>query len=78
MMKDDMAIHAGIPEKAVKAAVSKLQDDEQLVDVTWTLPRARPGRPIKVAIEAERSADIQLAKQRLEQLLGEAGYDLYP
>ncbi|UQN08841.1 hypothetical protein [Deinococcus sp. QL22] len=76
MLKDDMAIHAGIPEKAVKAALQKLSEGEG--DVTWDFGKARTGRPIKVYFEAETMPQIHSAKRRLEQLLTEAGFDLYP
>ncbi|WP_019586677.1 hypothetical protein [Deinococcus apachensis] len=76
MIKDDMAIHAGIPEKAIKAALR--QFDEVPSEVTWNLARSRPGRPTKVYFEAPTTAEMQLAKQRLEQLLNASGFDLYP
>ncbi len=71
-----MAIHAGVPEKAIKAALRQL--DEAPSGVTWDLSRSRPGRPTKVYFEASSSAEIQAAKQRLEQLLNANGFDLYP
>ncbi|GGK42733.1 hypothetical protein GCM10008955_40620 [Deinococcus malanensis] len=76
MLKDDMAIHAGIPEKAVKAALQKLDEADE--GVTWDLRKTRAGRPIKVYFEAQSMAQIHAAKKRLEQILGDAGFDLYP
>ena len=78
VLKDDMAIHAGIPEKAVKAALQKLQEDQAHEGTTWDLGKTRAGRPIKVYFEAETLPQIHAAKNRLEQLLDEAGFDLYP
>ncbi|MFD1730679.1 hypothetical protein ACFSC4_05735 [Deinococcus malanensis] len=78
MFKDDMAIHAGVPEKVVKAALGKLRLEEDLSGVTWDLARSRPGRPIKVYFEASTMPEIQAAKKHLERLLDESGYDLYP
>ncbi|SMB81663.1 hypothetical protein SAMN00790413_04668 [Deinococcus hopiensis KR-140] len=78
VLKDDMAIHAGIPEKAVKAALQKLKDDPAYEGTTWDLGKTRAGRPIKVYFEAETMPQIHAAKKRLEQLLDEAGFDLYP
>ncbi|WP_084051468.1 hypothetical protein [Deinococcus hopiensis] len=78
MLKDDMAIHAGIPEKAVKAALQKLQEDQAYGGTTWDLGKTRAGRPIKVYFEADTMPQIHAAKKRLEQLLDEAGFDLYP
>ena len=76
MLKDDMAIHAGIPEKAVKAALQKLGEADE--GVTWDLGKSRAGRPIKVYFEAETMPQIHAAKKRLEQILEDSGFDLYP
>ncbi|MPY68157.1 hypothetical protein F8S09_15995 [Deinococcus sp. SDU3-2] len=78
MIKDDMAIHAGIPEKAVKAALQQMRSQEALSEVTWDVARSRPGRPIKVYFEANGSAELQLAKRALEQALQANGFELYP
>lgn len=78
MIKDDMAIHAGIPEKAVKAALQELRSQEALSGVTWDVARPRPGRPIKVYFEASSGAELQLAKQALERVLQANGFELYP
>lgn len=76
MLKDDMAIHAGIPEKVILGALRQLS--AEMEDVTWDMGRTRPGRPVKVFFEAETIADVQRAKRHLEKLLGDAGYDLIP
>lgn len=73
-----MAIHAGIPEKAVKAALNQLRQEDDLTDVTWDLARPRPGRPIKIYFEAASMPEIQAAKKHLERILNENGFDLYP
>lgn len=73
-----MAIHAGIPEKAVKAALQQLREDEAHAGITWDLSKTRTGRPIKVYFEAETMPQIHAVKKRLEQVLDEAGFDLYP
>lgn len=73
-----MAVHAGVPEKTIKAALKQLREDEALADVTWDMARSRPGRPIKIYFEAESMELIRAAKTRLEQQLNEAGFDLYP
>ncbi|SMB97437.1 hypothetical protein SAMN00790413_05952 [Deinococcus hopiensis KR-140] len=73
-----MAIHAGVPEKAVKAALKQLRDHAELAEVTWDTARSRPGRPIKVYFEAATMEQIRAAKTRLEQRLNEGGFDLYP
>lgn len=78
MIKDDMAIHAGIPEKAVKAALEQVRTDPVSAAVTWDMARARPGRPIKVSVEADSTSEIQAAKKRLEQILESNGFNLYP
>ncbi|MFC4427027.1 hypothetical protein [Deinococcus navajonensis] len=78
MLKDDMAIHAGIPEKAVKAALQKLREEAAFEGMSWDMGKTRAGRPIKVYFESETMGEIHAAKKRLEQLLDEAGYDLYP
>ncbi|WP_161884047.1 hypothetical protein [Deinococcus alpinitundrae] len=77
MIKDDMAIHAGIPEKAVNAALKELRSDESLSEVTWETAKARPGRPIKLYFEAPNMDGIYAAKKRLEQILDANGFDLY-
>uniref|UniRef100_UPI00146F3A8D hypothetical protein n=1 Tax=Deinococcus apachensis TaxID=309886 RepID=UPI00146F3A8D len=69
-------IHAGVPEKAIKAALRQFDDTPS--EVTWDLARSRPGRPTKVYFEASTTAEIQAAEQRLEQLLNASGFDLYP
>nr|WP_157457449.1 MULTISPECIES: hypothetical protein [Deinococcus] len=73
-----MAIHAGIPEKAVKASLTRLRERTDLADVSWDVAKSRPGRPIKVYFEAETMAEIQVVKRALEQDLNEHGFDLYP
>ena len=73
-----MAIHAGIPEKAVKAALQELGSDERLGAVTWETAKVRSGRPIKIYFEAASMDDIHTAKKRLEQILDANGFDLYP
>ena len=73
-----MAIHAGIPEKVVKAALLDFRADPNNSAVTWDMARARPGRPIKLYVEAASTTEIQAAKKRLEQLLEASGFDLYP
>ena len=73
-----MAIHAGVPEKAVKAALGQLDLEEAFSGVSWNIARNRPGRPTKVYFEAETTAEIQAAKNRLERLLNDSGFDLYP
>lgn len=73
-----MAIHAGIPEKAVKAALEQLRQDPELEQTSWDMGKTRSGRPIKVYFEAETTTAIQAAKTRLEKLLNESGFDLYP
>ncbi|GAA3997223.1 hypothetical protein GCM10022631_04660 [Deinococcus rubellus] len=78
VIKDDMAIHAGIPEKAVNAALKELRAEESLSDVTWETAKVRSGRPIKIYFEAESMNDIHAAKKRLEQILDANGFDLYP
>ncbi|MFC4640305.1 hypothetical protein [Deinococcus hohokamensis] len=78
MLKDDMAIHAGIPEKAIKAALLKLEDDATSAGVSWDLSKTRAGRPIKIYLQADTMMEIQAVKNRIEQVLGEAGFDLYP
>ncbi|WP_407571490.1 hypothetical protein [Deinococcus altitudinis] len=78
MIKDDMAIHANIPEKAVKAALEEFRSEPIGSTVTWDMARARPGRPIKLYLEAVSTAEIQAAKRRLEQLLEANGFNLYP
>ncbi|WP_104990834.1 hypothetical protein [Deinococcus sp. NW-56] len=78
MIKDDMALHAGIPEKAVKAALQQIGSQDALSGVTWDVARSRPGRPIKVYFEASGSAELQLAKRALEQALQASGFELYP
>ncbi|THF71112.1 hypothetical protein E7T06_04735 [Deinococcus sp. Arct2-2] len=78
MIKDDMAIHAGVPEKAIKAALKQFDLEADLSGVTWDLARSRPGRPTKVYFEAEEMSQIQDAKKKLEQLLNDGGFDLYP
>jgi len=78
VIKDDMAIHAGIPAKAVQAALDELRSDPNYSAVTWDMARARPGRPIKLYVEAASTIEIQAAKKRLEQLLEANGFDLYP
>lgn len=77
-MKDDMAIHAGIPEKAVKAVLEEFRSDPGSSGVTLDIGKARSGRPIKLQLEAESSAEIQAAKKRVEQLLETRGFNLYP
>jgi len=78
VIKDDMAIHANIPEKAVKAALNEFRSEPNSSAVTWDMARARPGRPIKLHLEAASTTEIQAAKRRLEQLLKANGFDLYP
>jgi hypothetical protein len=78
VIKDDMAIHANIPEKAVKAALEEFRSEPGSSAVTWDMARARPGRPIKLYLEAASTTEIQAAKSRLEQLLKANGFDLYP
>ncbi|AWN24079.1 hypothetical protein DKM44_13255 [Deinococcus irradiatisoli] len=78
MIKDDMAIHAGIPEKAVKAALKELRTEESLAEVEWETAKVRPGRPIKIYFEATSMNGIHAAKKRLEQILDANGFDLYP
>lgn len=73
-----MAIHAGIPEKAVKAALQKVRSQEALSEVTWDVARSRPGRPIKVYFEAGSGAELQRVKRALEQALQDGGFELYP
>lgn len=73
-----MAIHAGIPEKAVKAALLKIRENETYAGVTWDLGKTRSGRPIKIYFEAETMTEIHAVKKQLEQVLDEAGFDLYP
>ena len=73
-----MAIHANIPEKAVKAALEKFRSEPIGATVTWDMARARPGRPIKLYLEADSTIEIQAAKRRLEQLLEASGFNLYP
>ena len=73
-----MAIHAGVPEKVIKAALKQLRLEEDLAEVTWDMARSRPGRPIKIYFEAGAMEQIRAAKTRLEQQLNEAGFDLYP
>jgi predicted ArsR family transcriptional regulator len=78
VIKDDMAIHAGVPEKAVKAALKQFDLEEDMSGVTWDMARNRPGRPTKVYFEAATTTEIQEAKKRLERLLNDSGFDLYP
>ncbi|MGY2896245.1 hypothetical protein ACVWZX_004289 [Deinococcus sp. UYEF24] len=78
VIKDDMAIHASIPEKAVKAALNEFRSAPDSPAVTWDMARARPGRPIKLHLEADSTTEIQAAKKRLEQLLEASGFNLYP
>lgn len=73
-----MALHAGIPEKAIKAALRQFGQEEHLQNVTWDLTRNRPGRPTKVYFTAESAADLRAAKWHLEQFLNDSGFDLYP
>ena len=78
VIKDDMAIHAGIPAKAVNAALTELRAEESLSEVTWETAKIRAGRPIKIYFEAENMDGIYAAKKRLEQILDTNGFDLYP
>jgi len=78
VIKDDMALHAGIPEKAVNVALKELRADESLSDVTWETAKVRSGRPIKLYFEAPNMDGIYAAKKRLEQILDANGFDLYP
>jgi hypothetical protein len=78
VIKDDMAIHANIPEKAVKAALEEFRSELGSSAVTWDMARARPGRPIKLYLGAASTTEIQAAKSRLEQILKANGFDLYP
>ena len=73
-----MAIHANIPEKAVKAALNEFRSEPGSPAVTWEMARARPGRPIKLHLEAASTTEILAAKRRLEQILEANGFDLYP
>jgi len=78
VIKDDMAIHAGVPEKVIKAALKQIRSEEEFSEVTWDVARHRPGRPIKVYFEAAEFSQIQSVKKRLEQCLNDSGFDLYP
>ena len=78
MPKDDMAIQAHIPPKAIHAALEALRSEEALAEVEWDVAKSKPSRPTKVYFQAERIEALREAKNRLERLLTEAGYDLYP
>ena len=78
MIKDDMAIHANIPEKVVKSVLEQIRADPASGAVTWEMARARPGRPIKLYLEAASTTEIQAGKKRMEQLLESNGFNLYP
>ena len=55
-----------------------MRSQEALSVVTWDVARSRPGRPIKVYFEAKSGAELQRAKQALEQVLQANGFELYP
>ncbi|PYE53810.1 hypothetical protein [Deinococcus yavapaiensis] len=78
MPKDDMAIEAHIPPKAIHAALAALRLQDEVADVQWDVAKSKPSRPTKVYFQAERIEALREAKNRLERLLNEAGYDLYP
>lgn len=78
MPKDDMAIQAQIPPKAIHAALATLRADEDMADVQWDVAKSKPSRPTKVYFEADRLEALREAKRRLERLLTDAGYELYP
>jgi|GEM_PF-6983182 len=77
MPKDDMAIPAHVPDRVVKAALTALRGEEQLAAVTWDVPKRKGNRPTKVFFEADDIADLRRAKDRLEELLRDAGHPLY-
>jgi len=68
VIKDDMIIHAGIPAKAVYAALGKLLSEADGSTVTWGMARIQPGHPLELSLEATTTTEIQAAKRRLEQL----------
>ena len=78
MPKDDLAIQGRIPEKAIRAALAALRQDGELAGVEWNASKSKPPRPTKVFFEADDIADLRKAKARLEKLLSDAGFDLYP
>lgn len=78
MPKDDLAIHGRIPEKAIRSALATLRLDGELAEVEWNAAKSKPPRPTKVFFEAENIEDLRKAKARLEKLLTDAGFDLYP
>ena len=78
MLKDDLAIHTGIPDKVIKSALTTLREDERLASVEWDVPKRKGSRPTKVYFKAERLEDVRAAKDRLEEILRDAGYELYP
>lgn len=78
MPKDDLVIHGRIPEKAIRSALEALRLDGELSEVEWKASKSKPPRPTKVLFEADDIQDLRKAKNRLEKLLTDAGFDLYP
>lgn len=76
-MRDDMAIPATVPDRVFNAALTALRADAEFEHVTWDVPKRKGNRPHKVLFQAEDVALLRKAKDRLEQLLSDAGHPLY-
>jgi hypothetical protein len=76
-MRDDMAVPASVPDKVFKAALTALRADTELEQVEWDVPKRKGNRPHKVFFQAEEITLLRKAKDKLEQLLADAGHPLY-